>query len=266
VKDYKVGEVVGVGWFGGHCGECSACKQDAWVACPKSPGSGIHIDGGYAEYMVVAHDSIARVPEGLTPEEAGPLMCAGMTVFNALRNSNAKPGQLVGVIGVGGLGHLGVQYAKQMGFEVAAISNGKSKEELARSLGAHHYIDSTDPVAAVAKLQELGGARILLATAPSAKSVEDLIDGLGLYGQVLIVAAIMEPLKLNTIHMLMKRQSVVVWSSGDARDGEATMKFSALHNIKPMVEVFPLDKANEAFDHMMSNKVRFRSVLKIAEK
>jgi len=265
VHGFQKGDLVGIGWFGGHCGECSACLGDEWVCCEKMTPCGVAYDGGYAEYMVAPRDAFAKVPSGLTPEEAGPLMCAGITTFNALRNCGAKPGSVVVVQGVGGLGHLGIQFAKKLGFEVVAVSSGKDKEELAKKLGAHHYVDATDTKQMVEQIKKLGGARVILITAPNAKATEDLIPALGPRGQLLVAAVMSDPITVPTIQMLPTRQSLIVWASGDSRDSEATLKFSALTGVKPMVEIFSLDKAPEAYQRMLSNKARFRCVLKISD-
>jgi len=263
VKNWKKGEHVGVGWFGGHCGSCNSCYNNQWVACENGISTGITINGGFAEYMVASTDALVRVPETLSHEESAPLMCAGITTFNALKENPAKPGSLVVVIGVGGLGHLAIQYANKLGYQVVAVSSGKEKEQLAKKLGAHYYFDSSNATETVNQIKALGGASIILATAPNAKSVEDMIPALTVGGKMLVVAAIMEPLKINPVHMLAKRQSVICWSSGDSRDIFATLKFSKQHGVKPMIEVFPLDKANEAYQFALSNKARFRVVLKI---
>jgi len=238
-------------------------QRDQWVSCEKGKITGAHFSGGFAEYMISDTEALARLPEGMTYEEAGPLMCAGLTTFNALKQNPAKAGQVVVVIGVGGLGHLGIQYANKLGYRVVAVSSGKDKEALAKKLGAHHYFDGSNAAEAVAAIKKLGGAHILLATAPSAKAVEDLIPSLAVLGKVIILAAIMEPLKLNTTHMLMGRNSVVAWASGDARDAQATLEFSQMTGVKPMVDIYPLDKAAEAYQAALSNKPRFRVVIKI---
>jgi len=265
VRGFSKGEIVGVGWFGGHCGECNACMKNLWIGCKNSKACGVHFDGGYAEYMVAPHDAVAHVPEGMETLDVGPLMCAGITTFNSLRNCGVPAGEVVAVQGVGGLGHLGIQFANKLGYEVVAISSGKDKETLAKKLGAHHYVDASNPAEACAQIQKLGGASAILITAPNTKAAEDLIPALGFGGKMIIVAALMQELKVNTLHLLMQRQSIVAWSSGDTRDGEATLKFCKCTGVKPMVETFPLEKANEGFDSMMTNKARFRCVLKISD-
>jgi len=260
VEKYKAGDKVGVGWFGGHCGSCSHCLKDAWVCCQKGKVCGISYDGGYAEYAVVPEDAIARIPEGLSFEEAAPLLCAGITVFNGIRNLKIDAGELVAIQGIGGLGHLAIQFAARLGYKVAVISSGADKEELAKKLGAHVYINgtATDPAA---ELQKLGGATLIVATAPSAKVVEPLIGGLGLDGKLLILAILDAPLNVNTGAMLGKRQSIVTWPSGDSRDSEDTLNFAKLTGVKAQIETFPLEKVNEGVKKMLENKIRFRGVI-----
>jgi len=265
VKFYKKGDYLGVGWFGGICGECEGCRKNLWGECQKSKICGSHYDGGYAEYIVVPWQALVRLPHDITPEEAGPLMCAGITTFNALRNSGAVGGDLVVVHGIGGLGHLGVQFARKMGFHTVAVSKGSDKEALAKKLGAHVYIDS-EKQDAVKEIKALGGAKVILGTAPDANAVEKMVPALGYMGKFILVGGIMEPVKLNTLHMLTQRQSFLVWASGDSTDSEATAQFCHHHEVKPMVEIFPLEKAAEAYKHMLSNKARFRVVLNIAKK
>jgi len=264
VKDFKVGDYVGVGWFGGNCGHCLPCKKGVWISCENLQVPGNHYDGGYAEYMVAPTSALARIPKDLTAVEAGPLMCAGLTTFNSIRNSGCIPGDIVVIQGLGGLGHLGVQFASKFGFYTVVVSRGADKEPLAKKLGAHLYIDA-EKQDAVKEIQALGGAKLILATAPSAKATEELIPALGLHGKLLIVAIIQEPLKVNTVGLVLKIQSIQAWASGDSRDTEDTIRFAGYSGVRPMVEVFPLDKAPEAFDHMLSNKARFRVVLKISD-
>jgi len=228
--------------------------------CVNRKVTGIDFDGGYAEYMIAPVTALAAIPDEVPTEEAGPFMCAGVTVYNALRNSGARAGEVVAVHGIGGLGHLGVQYARQMGFETVAINRGNDKEPLARKLGAHHYIDAiaTD---AVAELQKLGGARVILATAPNAQAISALVDGLSPSGKLLVPAAPAEPLSINVLSLIMGRRSVAGWYSGTAKDSQDTLEFSALSNIHPMIEKYPLDRVTEAYEQMYSGKVRFRVVL-----
>jgi len=262
---FKKGDYVGVGWFGENCGECVNCKKNYWVCCQKIKATGDNFDGGYAEYMVAHKNAVARIPSQVDPKDAGPLMCGGMTTFNALRNCGAVPGDVVVIQGVGGLGHFAIQWARKMGFYTVAISRGVDKVALATELGAHLSIDSSKQDA-VKEIQNLGGAKIILCTAPSAKAVEELVPAVGLNGTVLIVAVIMEELKISSVSLLVKNASVRGWASGDSRDSEDTLKFACDHNVKPMVEIFPLDKAPEAYEYMLANKARFRVVLEVSKK
>jgi propanol-preferring alcohol dehydrogenase len=259
VTEWKTGDRVGVGWHGGHCFVCNACRKGLFLNCEKAKVTGINYDGGYAEYVVVPHEAVARIPEKLDAVNAGPLMCAGVTTYNSLRNSGARPGDTVAVQGIGGLGHLGVQYAARMGFRTIAISRGADKEELARQLGAHEYID-TNKVSAAEGLQKLGGADLVLATAPSAEAIAGTVDGLKPRGKLLIVAAAFEPMKLVTLGLLSGK-GIAGWPSGSALDSEETMNFSALTGVRPRIEVFKLAQAEEAFGTVMKNTVRFRAVL-----
>ena len=254
------GQRAGVGWHGGHCFTCDACRRGDFILCKFEKITAIHFDGGYAEYVVVPAEAVAAIPEGLSAEDAAPLMCAGITVFNALRNSGARPGDVVAVQGIGGLGHLGVQYASRMGFDTVAIGRGQDKEPLAKQLGARQYIDSTR-ADWVAELQKRGGARVALATAPDAKSIVALIGGLGDNGKLVMVGAPSEPLTFNASAMIGKRQSLAAWASGVATDSEDAMRFAMLTGIRPMIEKFPLARAAEAYEKMLSGKVRFRAVL-----
>ena len=228
--------------------------------CVNRKVTGIDFDGGYAEYMIAPAETLAAIPDEMPPEEAGPFMCAGVTVYNALRNSGARTGDVVAVQGIGGLGHLGVQYARQMGFETVALGRGKDKEPLAQKLGAHRYIDS-DVVETVAELQKLGGARVILATAPSAKAISGVVDGLAVNGTLLIPAAPSDPLTISVMPLIMGRRSVAGWYSGTARDSQDTLEFSASSGVHPMIEKYPLERVAEAYEQMHSGKVRFRVVL-----
>lgn len=241
---WKVGQRVGTGWHAGH-GETTA----------------LTVDGGYAEYMVAYEDGLVGIPDEITPEEAAPLLCAGETVFSALRNSKARPGDLVAVSGIGGLGHLAVQYAGKAGNETVAISRGRDKEELSRQLGAHHYIDSAREDVATA-LQALGGARVIIATAPHAEAIAPLIHGLANGGELIVAAVSDEPLGWSAMDFLAG-PNAVRGTFTDIREMEAAVRFSVLTNVRPMIEVFPLERAMEAFKKMMSAKTRFRAVLKI---
>ena len=260
VTAWTAGRRVGVGWHGGHCFVCEQCRRGDFAMCVNRKVTGIDFDGGYAEYMIAPVTALAAIPDELPDEEAGPFMCAGVTVFNALRNSGARAGEVVAVHGIGGLGHLGVQYARQMGFETVAINRGNDKEQLARKLGAHHYIDAT-AMDVIAELQKLGGARVILATAPNAKAISALVDGLSPAGKLLVPAAPAEPLTINVFSLIMKRSSVAGWYSGTAKDSQDTLEFSVLSGVHPMIETYPLDCVAEAYEQMHSGKVRFRVVL-----
>ena len=260
VDQVEPGDRVGVGWHGGHDGTCDVCLTGRFIHCRNAQITGISYDGGYSEYLVAPVVAVASVPDELSFGEAAPLLCAGVTTFNALRNVGARSGDLVGVQGLGGLGHLGVQYARAMGFEVVALSRGPDKEEFARKLGAHHYVDTTEPDFAK-KLEELGGARVILATAPHAKSISALVPGLGLEGCLLIVAAPFEPIEVGAIDLLSRDARVQGWSSGTATDSTDAMAFAAKHGVRPMIETWPLDEASKAVAAMMDGTVRFRAVV-----
>ena len=260
VTSWTVGQRVGVGWHGGHCFVCEQCRRGDFAMCVNRKVTGIDFDGGYATHVIVPAAALAAIPDDLPAEEAGPFMCAGVTVFNALRNSGARAGDVVAVHGIGGLGHLGVQYARRMGFNTVAINRGKDKEELARQLGAQHYVDATAQDV-VAELQKLGGASVILATAPSAQAISGLVDGLAPSGKLLVPAAPSEPLSINVFSLIMKRSSVAGWYSGTAKDSQDTLEFSALSGVHPMIEKYPLDKVAEAYEQMHSGRVRFRVVL-----
>jgi D-arabinose 1-dehydrogenase-like Zn-dependent alcohol dehydrogenase len=263
VTRFRAGDRVGLGWHGGHDGTCDVCLTGRFLHCRNGRVTGISFDGGYQEFLVAPAIALASIPEGLGFSEAAPLLCAGVTTFNALRHSGARPGDLVAIQGLGGLGHLGVQYARAMGFEVAAISRGTDKEEFARKLGARHYVDSSrkDFAEAMAKL---GGARVILATAPHAPSISALVPGLGLEGCLLIVAAPFDPLEIGAIDLISRDARVQGWSSGTAADSTDAMAFAARHAVLPMVERFSLADASRALDAMLKGTVRFRAVLEIA--
>jgi D-arabinose 1-dehydrogenase-like Zn-dependent alcohol dehydrogenase len=260
VTMWQKGQRIGVGWHGGHDFTCEQCRRGDFAMCLDRKVTGIDFDGGYAEFMIASAAALAAIPDDLPAEEAGPFMCAGVTVYNALRNCGARAGDVVAVQGIGGLGHFGVQYARRMGFETVALGRGKDKEELARKLGAHHYIDS-DVVDPVVELQKLGGARVILATAPSAKAISSIVDGLGVNGHLLVPAAPAEPLTISVLSLIMGRRSVSGWYSGTARDSQDTLEFSALSGVHPMIEKYPLDRVAEAYQQMHSGKARFRVVL-----
>ncbi len=261
VVGWVEGQRVGVGWHGGHCGYCDSCRRGDFVTCqvaPKVPG--IAYDGGYAEYMIAPASALASIPEGLSAVDAGPLMCAGITTFNSLRNSGARPGDLVAVLGIGGLGHLGVQYAAKMGFKTVAIARGLDKEPLAKKLGACAYIDSKtqDPAA---ELLKLGGAKVVLATATSGEAMSATLGGLAVNGNLIILGATDEPLTIPAIPLILGRRSIMGWPSGSSIDSQDTLSFSVLTGVRAMNEIFPLERAAEAYEHMMSGKARFRAVL-----
>jgi D-arabinose 1-dehydrogenase-like Zn-dependent alcohol dehydrogenase len=260
VTNWKPGQRVGVGWHGGHCFTCDPCRRGNFVLCQNEKITGISHDGGYAEYMVAPAEAIAAIPEDLSAAEAAPLLCAGITVFNSLRNSGAHAGDLVAVQGIGGLGHLGIQYARQMGFHTFAIGRGKGKEALARKLGAAHYVDTAagDPAS---ELQKFGGARIILATAPDSKSISALVNGLSPDGKLLVIGASPEAITVTPLQLIPARKSIQGWPSGTAKDSEDTLQFSALSGVRPMIERYPLEKAAEAFEQMSSGRARFRVVL-----
>jgi D-arabinose 1-dehydrogenase-like Zn-dependent alcohol dehydrogenase len=261
VVPWKTGQRVGVGWHGGHCGYCDSCRRGDFVTCqiaPKVPG--ISYDGGYAEYMIAPAATVALIPEELSAEEAGPLMCAGITTYNALRNSGARPGDVVAVLGVGGLGHLGIQFAAKMGFNTVAIARGRGKEEFTKKLGATHYIDSQEQDPA-AELTKLGGARVILATVTNGKAMNAVLGGLKINGKMIVVGAADAPLVLPPLLLIAGRRSIVGWPSGSSIDSEDTLSFSALTGVRPMNQVFPLERASEAYELMMSGKARFRVVL-----
>jgi D-arabinose 1-dehydrogenase-like Zn-dependent alcohol dehydrogenase len=260
VPNWKPGQRVGVGWHGGHCFVCEPCRRGNFINCKFEKITGISQDGGYAEYVVVPAEAVAAIPDDLAAAEAGPLLCAGITVFNALRHSGAQPGDLVAVQGIGGLGHLGIQYARQMGFRTFAIGRGKDKEALARKLGAHHYVDAAlgDPAA---ELQKSGGARIILATAPDSKSMSAVFNGLSANGKLIVVGAGAEAVAVTPIQLIVGSKGLQGWASGIATDSEDTMQFSAQSGVRPMIEKYPLERASEAYDQMISGRARFRVVL-----
>ena len=257
---FKPGQRVGLGWHGGHCNYCVPCRRGDFILCENQLISGISFDGGYADYVVAPANALAFIPDDLNDVDAAPLLCAGITTYNALRNSGARPGDTVAIVGVGGLGHLGVQYAARSGYRTVAIARGQDKAPLARQLGAHVYIDTTTQDPAV-ELQKLGGATVILSTVTSADALEAVLGGLGPNGKLIINGVPERAMGLSTMMMILKRQSVVGWPSGTGMDSEDTLKFSALSGVKPMVETYPLEKAPEAFDRMMSGKARFRVVI-----
>ena len=260
VTTWRTGQRVGVGWFGGICGVCPRCRRGDFITCRNLRVPGIHYDGGYADYMLAPIEALASIPDELEAAAAAPLLCAGITTFNALRNSGARAGDLVAILGIGGLGHLGVQFAAKMGFRTVAIARGKDKEKLALELGAHHYIDSQTQDAAKV-LTELGGAKVILATVTSGKAMTPLIDGLGVDGTLIVVGASPEAIEVGPFHIIGERRGVRGWPSGTSIESEDTLRFSALAGVAAMIETFPLAKAAEAYARMLSGKARFRVVL-----
>jgi len=260
VTSWKRGERVGVGWHAGQDGTCVTCRRGDFANCPNAMVSGISFDGGYAEYMIAPDAAVAHMSDTLDPAEAAPLMCAGVTTFNALRRSGALASDLVAVQGVGGLGHLGIQFAQKLGYRVAAVGRGPDNAGLAQKLGAHLYIDSAATNAAD-ELKKLGGARVILATAPSAKAMSSLIDGLGPNGTMLVVGAGADAIEVSPTQLIFGKRNIQGWYSGIATDSEDTLRFAELSGVRPMIEKFPLAKAGEAYARMMSGKARFRTVL-----
>jgi D-arabinose 1-dehydrogenase-like Zn-dependent alcohol dehydrogenase len=260
VTTWKKGQRVGVGWHGGQDGTCLACRRGGFINCPNAKVCGISYDGGYQEYMVAPVEGLADMPESLDVAEAAPLMCAGVTTFNALRHAGAMPSDLVAVQGIGGLGHLGIQFADKFGYRVAAIGRGMENGALAKKLGADIYIDSaaTDPGA---ELQKLGGAAAILATAPSGKSMSALIGGLGNNGVLMVVGASMDPIEVSPIQLIFGKKAIKGWASGLPTDSQDTLRFAELTGVRPMIEKYPFAKAAEAYARMMSGKAEFRVVL-----
>jgi len=260
VSEWRKGQRVGVGWHGGHDGTCLACRRGDLVHCVNAKVCGISYDGGYQQYMLAPAEAVAAIPEGLTDAEAAPLMCAGITTFNALRHSGALPGDLVAVQGIGGLGHLGVQFANKFGYKVAAIGRGSENEALAKKLGANIYIDSKSSKPSEV-LQKLGGAAAILATAPNSKAMSELIDGLGPNGKLMVIGAVFEPIEVAPVQLILATRSIQGWLAGTATDSEDTLRFAELTGVRPMIETYPLEKAGEAYARMMSGKAQFRVVL-----
>ncbi len=260
VEGWSVGQRVGVGWFGGNCGWCEWCRRGSLIDCENMGIPGITMDGGYADYVVVRATALAPMPDELGPEEAAPLLCAGITTYNALRRSGATGGQRVAVLGVGGLGHLGVQFAARLGFDTIAVARGTDKEELARKLGAHEYIDSTagDPGEA---LQKLGGVDLILSTVTNSEAMAAVFGGLRPHGRLLVVGASMDPIPVPAAALIGGGKGIVGHASGTARDSEDTLLFSAHTGVRPMIETFALEQASEAYEKMMSGEARFRMVI-----
>jgi len=257
VSEWKKGQRVGVGWHGGHDNTCSECRRGDFINCKNQKISGISYDGGYQEYMVAPVEALASVPESLSVTEAAPLLCAGITTFNALRHSGAMPSDLVAVQGIGGLGHLGVQFANKFGYKVAAIGRGPENAALAKKLGAHVYIDSQATNAAQ-ELQKLGGAKVILATAPNSKSMSELINGLGPKGKLMVVGATLDPIEVTPVQLIFGNHTIQGKASGIPTDSEDTLRFAELTGVRPMIETYPLERAAEAYERMMSGKAQFR--------
>ena len=260
VVPWTVGQRVGVGWFGGNCGHCDPCRRGDMISCVNGQVPGIAYDGGYADHVVVPQSALASIPDDLSAEDAAPLLCAGITTFNALRESGARAGDLVAVLGIGGLGHLGVQFARRMGFETVAIARGTDKEEQARALGAHHYVDSTGTEVADA-LQALGGATTILATVTAPAAMSAAVGGLRPRGRMVVVGASTDPMQIPPFALIPGSTGVVGHASGTSKDSEDTLRFSALQGIRPMIETYPLEQAAEGYARMMSGGARFRVVL-----
>jgi len=262
VTEWRKGDRVGVGWHGGHDFVCPSCRRGDFVTCANEEITGVTRDGGYARYVLARHEAVALLPDGLDGAEAAPLLCAGITTFNALRNSGARAGDLVGVLGIGGLGHLGIQYAAKSGYRVVAVGRGPENAALARKLGAFAYIDSRATKAAE-ELQKLGGAKLILATAPNAKAIAELVDGLSVGGKLLIVGAPSEAMEISVLQLLLARRAIQGWPSGTAMDSQETLHFSAFAGIRPMIERYPLEQVNEAYERMASGRAEFRVVLTV---
>jgi propanol-preferring alcohol dehydrogenase len=263
VSMFKKGERVGIGWHGGHCFDCDPCRRGKFINCENAKVSGISYDGGYAEYMTAPYEAAARVPEDLKSTEAAPLLCAGITVFNGMRNAGLRAGDTVAVQGIGGLGHLAIQFAHKMGMRTIALSTTDDKKDLAMDLGADHFIATKD-VDAVEQLQQLGGADLIVATAPHADAISSVIDGLGIDGTMLLIAAAGDDVKVSPLQLLQARKSLKGWPSGVAPDSEDTLKFSSRTGALPMIEEFSLANAKEGFDKMMNNELRFRGVINMS--
>jgi D-arabinose 1-dehydrogenase-like Zn-dependent alcohol dehydrogenase len=260
VSEWSKGQRVGVGWHGGHDGSCLQCRRGDFGNCQNLKIAGISYDGGYQEYMLAPAEALASLPEGLNDVDAAPLLCAGITTFNSLRHSGAGPGDLVGVLGVGGLGHLGIQFANKFGYKVVAIGRGSEDAALAKKLGAQVYIDNkaTNPAE---ELQRMGGAQVILATAPSSKAMSQVIDGLAPNGKLMVVGADFSAIEVTPLQLIGGSKTIQGWASGTPTDAEDTLRFAELTGVRPMVETYPLEKAAEAYARMMSGKAQFRVVL-----
>ena len=260
VSAWKKGQRVGVGWHGGQDNTCRACRRGDFRNCQNVKVCGISYDGGYQEYMVAPVEALAAIPDGLKDAEAAPLLCAGITTYNSLRHCGALPGDLVAVLGIGGLGHLGIQFANKFGYKVVAIGRGSENAALAKKLGASVYVDSQSTNAAEA-LQKLGGAQVILATAPSSKAMSELIDGLGPNGKLMVVGATFDPIEVTPLQLINGSRTIQGWAAGTPADSEDTLRFAELSGVRPMIETYPLEKAAEAYARMMSGKAEFRVVL-----
>jgi D-arabinose 1-dehydrogenase-like Zn-dependent alcohol dehydrogenase len=265
VIDWSIGQRVGVGWYGGHCTTCEACRRGDFILCLRAKIPGISYDGGYAEYMIAPKEALALIPDELSAVEAAPLLCAGITTFNALRNSCAKAGDTVAVLGIGGLGHLGVQFCAKMGFNTIAIARGKDKEPLAKQLGAKHYIDSQSGDVA-ASLQQLGGAKVILSTVTNNDAISAVVGGLSNNGQLVIVGIPFQPIQIQAATLILGNRSIKGWASGTSIDSQDTMNFSALTGVRSMNITYPLEKVDDAYQLMMNGKARFRVVLVMDKK
>jgi len=258
--EWNAGQRVAVGWHGGHDGHCESCRRGDFVTCRYAQIPGISYDGGYADYMIAPTEALAIIPDELSATDAAPLMCAGITTYNALRNSGARPGDVVAILGIGGLGHLGVQFAAKMGFRTIAIARGKDEEELVKKLGASLYIDNRSQNA-VEELNKLGGAKVILATVPSGKAMSEILGGLAVNGKIVIIGASDQPIEVPPLLFIQGRRSLVGWPAGTSIDSQDTLSFSVLSGVRSMNEIFPLERAAEAYELMMSGKARFRCVL-----
>lgn len=260
VPEWQPGTRVGVGWYGGHCGHCASCRRGDFLTCVRGRVAGLSYDGGYAEYMIAPYEALASVPNDLKAVDAAPLLCAGITTFNSLRNSGARAGDTVAILGIGGLGHLGVQFAAKMGFRTVAIARGEDKGPLARKLGAHIYIDSTAKNPAE-ELTKLGGAKVILATVTDGKTMSSIIPGLSPNGKLVVVGAAADPIEVPPVLLIGGRRSIAGWPSGTASDSEDTLRFSVLTDVRPMIETFSLEKAADGYARMLNGHARFRVVL-----
>ena len=260
VSEWKAGQRAGVGWHGGQDGTCICCRRGDFRNCRNVKIPGISYDGGYQQYMVAPVEALVAIPESLSAAEAAPLLCAGITTFNALRHSGALPGDLVAVQGIGGLGHLGIQYANKFGYQVAAIGRGSENASIAKKLGAHLYIDSQARNAAE-ELQKLGGAQVILATAPNSKAMSELVNGLGPNGKLMVIGATFDPIEVAPVQLIMGSKTIQGWAAGTPTDSEDTLRFTELTGVRAMIETYPLEQAGEAYARMMSGKAQFRVVL-----